>query len=265
MKISIAAYSFHGLRQQDMMDVFGYLETVKYRYRLDTADLWTGIIGHNPDNYLNEPFLKKLKAALEEREMSVANYHLDGATVWNPDPDVRERDHAMILRHLDAAETLGAKTVRVDFGGRSQEMGEEQFDHLVKRYREYARRAADHGYRIGPENHFGPSVVADPMERVAQAVDHPGYGILLHLGHWEVGDDLDGDRRLAPWTVHTHVDARVARTDLAERMRILLDAGYEGYWGVEHHSARNEYAEVAAQLAEVQRVWTRLKTESPTA
>ena len=38
MKISIASYSFHGLTGQGMMDVFGYLETVKYRYRLDAIE-----------------------------------------------------------------------------------------------------------------------------------------------------------------------------------------------------------------------------------
>jgi len=49
--------------------------------------------------------------------------------------------------------------------------------------------------------------------------------------------------------MHTHVDARITRTRLEPAMRMLLDAGYSGYWGVEHPSAKNEYAEVASQLA----------------
>jgi hypothetical protein len=57
--------------------------------------------------------------------------------------------------------------------------------------------------------------------------------------------------------MHTHVDARIASTCLEERMRLLVDAGYRGYWGVEHHSARNEYAEVEWQLAEVRRALVR--------
>jgi len=44
-------------------------------------------------------------------------------------------------------------------------------------------------------------------------------------------------------------------------MRMLLDAGYSGYWGVEHPSAKNEYAEVAYQLAEVRRVLHRMRQE----
>jgi hypothetical protein len=42
---------------------------------------------------------------------------------------------------------------------------------------------------------------------------------------------------------------------------MLLNAGYTGYWGVEHHSAQNEYAEIAVQLAEVRRVLARKQWE----
>jgi hypothetical protein len=40
-------------------------------------------------------------------------------------------------------------------------------------------------------------------------------------------------------------------------MRLLLDAGYAGCWGVEHHSAQNEYAEIAVQIATVRRALAR--------
>jgi hypothetical protein len=33
-----------------------------------------------------------------------------------------------------------------------------------------------------------------------------------------------------------------------------VNAGYEGYYSVEHHSGKNEYAEVAIQIAKVRRV-----------
>lgn len=42
MRISILSYSFRGLLEAGMMDVFGYLETCKYRYGLDAADIWRG-------------------------------------------------------------------------------------------------------------------------------------------------------------------------------------------------------------------------------
>jgi sugar phosphate isomerase/epimerase len=260
MNISIAAYSFHGLRDAGMIDGFGYLETVKYRYGLDAADFWNGILG--PDEMLFDPdYQRKLLEALAEREMTVQNYHMDGCHVWEDDPARRDAHHASALKHLAFAQAIGAKTVRIDAGGQGDTWTDEQFDVIVERMRAYARFGGGAGFTVGPESHWGPELVPDNMERLAQAVDHPAFGILLHLGHWENAPAEEGDRRLARYAVHTHVDAHVTRTRLESAMRLLLEQGYAGYWGVEHHSAQNEYAEVAYQLAEVRRVLSKLRLE----
>ena len=260
MKISIASFSFHGLSGAGMMDAFGYLETCKFRYGLDAADFWNRTIG--PDELVwDEGFQAKLVEALREREMVVANYHVDGCCPWEDEPAVREQHHQSALKHLAVARRIGAQTVRIDAGGKGTEWTGEQFDLIVKRYREYCRIAHESGIRLGPETHWGPELVPDNMERLARAVDHPAFGILLHIGHWEKAPEEEGDRRLAPWAVHTHVDARITKTRLDPAMRLLLDAGYTGYWGVEHHSGKNEYAEVACQLADVRRALERMRQE----
>lgn len=261
MNISVAAYSFHGLKDAGMIDVFGYLETCRYRYGLTAADFWNGILG--PDELVfDKSFQKKVKEALAEREMVLVNYHADGCHVWEDNPALREKNRTAALKHLEAAAFLGAKTVRIDAGGKGHTWTDEQFAAIVERFKEYARFAADAGFRVGPESHWGPELVPDNMERLVRAVAHPAFGVLIHLGHWENAPEEEGDRRLAPWAMHTHVDARVTRTRLESAMRILLDAGYKGYWGVEHHSGKNEYAEVACQLAEVRRALVRLSTSA---
>ncbi|MCX7933642.1 MAG: sugar phosphate isomerase/epimerase [Planctomycetota bacterium] len=236
-----------------MMDAFGYLETVRFRYQIMAADFWSGLLGTT-----DEAYARKLRQALDEKEMTVANYHVDGAVAWDPDPAKRERDHKVLEEHLRVAEILKAETVRIDFGGQSSEMSNEQCDGLVKVFRAFARRAGDNGYRIGPETHFGPALVPENMLRVLKAVDHPAYGILLHIGHWVEGREDEGDRLIAPYVMHTHIDARITATCLEEKIRLLLAAGYRGYWGVEHHSGKNEYAEVAWQLAAVRRALAKI-------
>jgi sugar phosphate isomerase/epimerase len=99
------------------------------------------------------------------------------------------------------------------------------------------------------------------MLALAKAVDTPGFGILLHLGKDVDGSPEDYDRALAPLAVHTHIDQRTTYTRIESALRILRDAGYRGCLGVEHHSARNEYAEVAAQLALVRRAVALLAAE----
>ena len=74
MKISILSYSFRGLLGAGQMDVFGYLESVKYRYGLNAADIWAGRHPHmGADGTLSETeegYVRKVKDALEERELA---------------------------------------------------------------------------------------------------------------------------------------------------------------------------------------------------
>jgi len=251
MNISIASYAFHGLLAEGKMDVFGYLESVKYRYHLDAADIWNGMLPNAEEEYI-----RKVREAMDEKEMGLANLCVDDAHLWDADSDERERLHRNALAHLRAAVILGALTVRIDMGIREETMSDEQLDFIAGRYREYARFAADHGFRVGTENHWGASRWWKHQERVIRAVDHPAYGVLLHIGNWAENPD-ESDRNAAPYAMHTHVAAGVVEDCLEEKIDMLLAAGYQGYWGVEHHTGKHEYAEVAWQLAEVRRVLER--------
>jgi sugar phosphate isomerase/epimerase len=263
MDISIASYSFHGLIARGEMDVFGYLESVRFRYHLRAADIWNGLLGKDPDRYLDREFLGKVKRAMDERGLYLANYHADGCHIWEDDAAARERNRALAERHIEAAELLGARTVRIDAGGKGHVWSVEQFDTIVERYRTWAKRAAEGGYRIGPETHWGPELVADNMERLAKAVDSPAYGILLHVGHWEQSDPEQSDRRLARYACHTHIDAKITATRLEPAIRMLAESGYTGCLGVEHHSGQNEFEEVEYQLAAVRRALAHIRNESP--
>ncbi|MEI6512716.1 MAG: TIM barrel protein [bacterium] len=255
MKITVASFSFHGLLNAGMMDIFGYLETVRYRFGLDAADIWSGTLASLDDDYI-----RKVREALDERELVLANLCVDGPHPWEDDVESRVAHRVQALKWMKAAEILGAKTLRIDMGGTGETFTEEQYDYVVKRFKEYAKRAWDNGYRVGPETHWGPELTLAVQQRVCEEVDHPGYGILLHLGHWNGGPEAEvaGDIAIAPWVMHTHVDARLTAAGPEPRLRAVRDAGYEGYWGVEHHSANNEYAELAWQLGVIKRAESRL-------
>jgi len=240
MKIAIASYAFHGLHAQGQIDLFGYMESCKYRYQLASADIWNGMFLSTEDDYL-----KKVKGALDERGLELANLCVDGAHIWEDDPDLREKNYQNALAYLHAAEVLGARTIRIDAGVREPMFTNQQFDWIVQRYQEYARRAADNGYRVGPENHWGAEVNPSNMVQICEAVDRPAFGILLHFRGNE------GDALMAPWAMHTHISMEVTTTCLEDSMAMLRAAGYQGYWSVEHHSAKNEYSEVAIQVARV--------------
>lgn len=248
-KLSIASYAFHGLLERGQIDLFGYLEACRYRYALDTADIWNGMLP-SPD----EDALIKAKDGLEERGLSLVNLCVDEAHIWEDDPALREKNYQNALGYLHAAEVLGAKTIRIDAGGQGDAFTGEQFDWIVKRFREYAQRAYDNGYRCGPETHWGPEVIPANMKRLCEAVDHPGFGVLLHFR------DVQGDALIAKWAMHTHISWDICETTLAESLGVLRAAGYQGAFGVEHHSAKHEYARTAIQLAKVRELLDQWRT-----
>jgi hypothetical protein len=240
MNTAIASYAFHGLLNRGQIDVFGYLEACRYRYDLRTADIWNGMLPR-----LDDESLLRVKEALVEREMTLENLCVDGAHIWEDDPALREANYQNALAAMHAAEVLGARTIRIDAGGQGDDFTNQQFDLIVTRFREFAQRAYDNGYKFGPENHWGPEVVPENMVRICQAVDHPGFGVLLHF-RGNAGDAL-----IAPWAMHTHISWDISEHSLPASLELLRTRQYTAAYSVEHHTGTNEYAEVAVQLARV--------------
>lgn len=259
MEISVTSYSLHGLIESGEMDIFGYLESMKYRFRLNTADLWCSPpAGTLPS--VDGDYLQKVKRGMEERGLTLVNMSVDNACIWGDSPEETEAHYKNALAYLRAAEILGARTVRIDMGGRSLDMTDEQFDLIVRRYREYCKIADSCGFLIGPENHFGPSLSPDNMEKVYKAVSHPAYKVLLHIGRWKVDEDK-GDKIVAPYTMHTHfnVDGPAPHgwplPRVIDEIKLLQAAGYKGCFGIE---AGYSIPEVEWQVASLKRAFARL-------
>ncbi len=251
-QLSILSYSFRVLMEEGKMDIFGYLESCKYRYNLSVADIWNGFF-----KSMEESYLKKIREALDERELMLADLCADQVHIWEDDPDKRKKNYEYALANLKAAEILGAKFMRVDAGGSGEVWTNEQFDHIVERYKEYAQWAYDHGFKVGAENHWGPEAVWANLKKLYEAVDHPAFGISCHIGGWHGAQAEEADRLVAPWVCHTHFAWNITEGPLEEKMQNLRDVGYQGSYSVEHHSGKNEYANVAIQLDRVRAVFDR--------
>jgi len=261
LPVSCLSYSFHGLVNEGMMDIFGYFETCRYRYSLDAADLWNGMFKSTDDAYIN-----KVHRALEERQLVVPNIAVDESHLLAAGNEDAAKLRANQDRYMQIAKRLGVGFVRFDAGpnmtnGRKVEDGwtNQEFDYLVKRYKELSQIAYDNGFRIGAENHWGPEKYWKYMEKLIKAVDHPGFGICVHFGGW-IGTPEDNDiadKAAAKYICHTHLPWNICESPmLVEKMTILRDAGYKGYYSAEHHSAQNEYNLTEVQLSKIRAVLT---------
>lgn len=247
---AVMSYSFHGLKNIGAIDIFGYLETVRYRYNLQTADIWNGMLDSTDEEYI-----AKVKAGIDERGLEVVNFCCDRAHVWDNDRKVREENEARAWEYIKAAQALGAKTIRIDVGIREDKASEEQIEYVVKKYQEYCDEAAKFGAKLGPENHWGASWDPELIETLFKRIDRPNFGLLLHLGNWFGSEEEKDacDRRFASRAMHIHINYEHCME--ADRvLPPLKEAGYHGCWSVESHKSTNEYNNVAFQLAQAKRV-----------
>lgn len=253
--ISVEGYSFHGLLEEEKMDIFHMLETLKYRYHVNAVGIWNGFFTSTDDEYV-----KKVKEALKEREMTLSNLAVDWASIWNDDPEKREKNHQNALKYLDIAAKLDAKSVRIDWGVPREELTAEEEDLIINRYREYCDIAQKSGFILCAENHAGAARNPHLMKKIYDAINHPAYKILLHVGSWYCDQEI-GDEMIIPYAAHTHVMQRVVETRLSEVLALFKKYNYQGYVGVEQHGGKNEYAMVEWQIAAVRRGIAELLSE----
>ena len=245
---SVMSYSFHGLFSAGAIDIFGYLETSRYRYSLSTADIWNGLLSSYDDGYL-----RLVRQHIDERGLTVVNLCCDGAHLWEDSPDARAVNEALAWDCLRAAEILGAKTVRIDAGVWEEDFSDEQLEHVARKYSEYCKRAAGFGAKLGTENHWGATTYPGGMRKLFAAVPERNFAMLLHLGNWKKEDPDACDREFIGRAMHTHINYEHC-ADADRVLPPLARAGYTGCWSVESHLGVNEYNNVAFQLAQVRRV-----------
>lgn len=254
--ISLASYSFHGLLGEGKLDIFGYLNLLYYKYHVTNADIWTGF---TPTTDLD--FMRKVRASMDERGISLENLCIDGPHLWVDTPEGRAENKRKMYEYIKAAEVLGAKTLRIDFGGSDDApMSDEAFEYIVQAYREYCDMTAQFGAKIGPENHWGWDRNPEYLCRVRDAVDKKNYGHLFHFTNWMPGKEDKMTETAISYAMHTHIPANsipVAK----ELIRKLAASGYEGTYSIEHHSGKFEEVRVEWQLGAVRSLIAELKEE----
>lgn len=253
--ISIASYSFFGLKSAGKLDTFGYLNLLKHRYYVDNADIYNLYFPTTEEEYF-----KKVREAIDYNGLSVANLCLDEVHVWVDDPEEREDHKRRVFEYIKAADIIGAKTIRVDFGGLDgHTMPDEAFEYIVKTYKEYADRCNELGIKIGPENHWGWDRVPEYLKKVNDAVDSPAYGHLFHLGNFYDQPD-EGTEWCIKHAMHSHIHAGSVPY-AKDIIRRLAANGYEGCYSIEHHTLEHEIARVEWQLGAVRSMIEELKSE----
>ncbi|MGD8331484.1 MAG: TIM barrel protein, partial [Acidobacteriota bacterium] len=149
---------------------------------------------------------------------------------------------------LSAAEFLGCHSIRVNAA--SEGDYEEQQRLAADGLRRLCERGDQHGLNVIVENHGGLSSNGQWLVGVIELVDHPRCGTLPDFGNFDLGDGerydiYRGVAEMMPYAKavsaksHDFDEAgNETEKDYERLLRIVLDAGYRGYLGVEYEGER---------------------------
>ena len=252
MRLSIASYSFHRRLEAGQQDMFQYIRDCQalganvlepwnsHLAPLAAGDAALKASGRWQDSRLSaaeQIYLEQVSAAARAAALPFGCVAVDGAHIYEPTPEARQLNRAVAYRWLQAAHQLGAAQVRID-AGQADGFPESAFRIVVDGYRDLIARGRELGLEILFENHWGISHDYENVQKLVAAVD--GLGLLFDTHNWRGGTHQIAWRECARFARSVHIKTfrfdeagNEPSEDLALAIRLLVEAGYRGTWGVE--------------------------------
>jgi sugar phosphate isomerase/epimerase len=251
-KLSLAQWSLHKELFAKKIDNLDFAKTAKTEWGIDGVEYVNQFF---KDKAGDESYLGEMKKRAAGEGVHSLLIMVDGEGKLG-DPDEAKRKQAVENHHkwVEAAKFLGCHAIRVNAasGGTYQEQVKLAVDGL----RKLTEFSAKHNISVIVENHGGLSSNGAWLAEVIKTVDHKGCGTLPDFGNFGIdrnkGDWYDrytGTKELMPYakavSAKTYdfdesrpfvtIDSRWKKeTDFLRMMKIVVDAGYNGYVGIEY-------------------------------
>ncbi len=162
---------------------------------------------------------------------------VDGAHIYEVSEEAREANRARAYRWIDVAAKLGAKQMRIDAGG-PEEMPDDVFEIIREGYLDVIAKAGEKGIEILTENHWGPSVLPENVNKMLDNIT--GLGLLFDTHNWRPDVREKAWHLCAGRASATHVktfkfdeDGHHIGEDVELAIRLVVASAYKGVWGVE--------------------------------
>jgi len=240
-RISLAEWSLHKALQSKQMDNLDFARVAKRGFGIEAIE------------YVNVFFMDKARDAAYLAEL---NRRASGEGVYQHlimcdsegalgDPDAAKRAQAVTnhVKWVEAAKDLGCATIRVN--AQSTGTPEEQQKLAADGLRRLCEAADPYGINVIVENHGGISSHGDWLAGVMRLVNHPRIGTLPDFGNFYEYDRYQGTADMMPFakavSAKSHdFDAAGNETtkDYRRLMKIVLDAGFHGWVGIEYEGDR---------------------------
>lgn len=261
--ISLAEWSLHRTLRAGTLTNLDFARVAKQDYGV------TGLEYVNQffkDKAKDLAYLKDLKSRADGHGLKNVLIMIDGEGMLGA-PEDAERTKA-VENHkpwIDAAKFLGCHAIRVNAASRGEYAEQQKL--AADGLRRVGEYGASQGIHVIVENHGGLSSNGEWLSGVMKLVNMPGVGTLPDFGNFRVSREVEYDRykgvsELMPYakgvSAKAHdFDAQGNETtkDYPRLMKIVLDAGYHSWVGIEYEGTTlSEHDGIAATLRLLQTI-----------
>ena len=267
--ISLAEWSLHRSLYSGDMDHLDFAKIAKEEFEIDAIEYVNSFFFEKAKD---KAYLKEMRSRAEDLGVSSLLIMCDNeGSLGDPDPARRNKAVENHYKWHEAAKYLGCHSIRVnaylteslhglDTGDYSKTGS---YQNQIALAADGLRKLTEFGEDIGMntivENHGGLSSDGEWLAAVMKEVDHPMCGTLPDFGNFRIEGDKWYDRykgveELMPFakavSAKSHdfdLHGNEINTDYYKMIKIVLDAGYNGYIGIEYEGKKmDEFSGVIA-------------------
>lgn len=261
--ISLAEWSLHRMLFGKKLDHLDFAMTAKKEFGIEAVEYVNQFF---KDKAEDTAYLAEMSKRAADNGVKQLLIMIDGeGNLGDPDEKMRKTAVENHYKWVEAGKTLGCHSIRVNAG--SAGSYEDQMALAADGLRALSEFAAGHGLDVIVENHGGLSSNGEWLAGVMKKVDLKNCGTLPDFGNFRLKDDewydrYKGVQELMPFAKavsaksHDFDDqGNETATDFRKMMKIVLDAGYHGYVGIEYEGSKvDEFAGIRATKALLEKV-----------
>jgi sugar phosphate isomerase/epimerase len=245
-QISLAEWSLHKTLQAGKLDNLDFAAYTKKKFGIEAIEYVNQFF---KDKAKDADYLAQLKQRAEDNGVTTLLIMCDGEGNLG-DANLRKRMEAVEnhFKWVEAAKTLGCHSIRVNAA--SSGSFQDQVYRAADGLRALTEFAADHQINVIVENHGGLSSNGAWLAEVMRTVDLPGCGTLPDFGNFNLGNGEQYNRykgviELMPFAKAVSAKSHdfneqgdEIHTDYLRMMKIVLDAKYHGWVGIEYEGSK---------------------------
>lgn len=241
-KTSLAEWSLHRALFEGKLNHMDFPRIAKQDYGIDAIELVNQFF---MDKAKDQSYLSEFKKRAADLGMSILLIMCDNeGMIGDPDDGKRRQAAENHFKWAEAAKFFGSHSIRVN--AYSSGTYQEQMERVTESLRRISEFCAKLGLNVLVENHGGLSSNAQWLVSVVKKVGLPNCGTLPDLGNFKIDDHTEYDRykgvsEMMPYakavsakSLNFDDQGNETRVDYRRMMKIVLDAGYRGYVGIEY-------------------------------